>query len=64
MSLAVRNVLVVDDDERILAMYKRCFDGSGSSLRVETSAPLIAGRGQPMDAAVLILHIGHRRRSR
>ena len=26
MSLAVRNVLVVDDDERILAMYKRSFD--------------------------------------
>ena len=59
MSKAVRNVLVVDDDERILAMYKRCFE---EPWRVHCASNVPAGqvlaREQPIDAAVLDLHVG------
>jgi len=59
MSLAVRNVLVVDDDERILAMYKRSFD---EAWRVHCASNVPAAqalaRTQPFEAAVLDLHVG------
>jgi two-component system response regulator RegA len=59
MSSAVRNVLVVDDDERIVAMYKRCFDAGWrvhGALDVGSALALI--RAQPLDAAVVDLHLG------
>jgi two-component system response regulator RegA len=59
MSLAERNVLVVDDDERILAMYKRSFD---EEWRVHCAsnvpAAQVLARAQTFDAAVLDLHVG------
>ena len=59
MSLPVRNVLVVDDDERILAMYKRSFD---DEWRVHCASNVPAAqalaRSQTFDAAVLDLHVG------
>ena len=59
MSLAARNVLVVDDDERILAMYKRCFDEPWlTHCASNVPAAQALARGQPMDAAVLDLHVG------
>ena len=57
--MAVRNVLVVDDDERIVAMYKRSFDGGWrvhGAIDISTAFAIV--REQPLDAAVLDLHIG------
>jgi two-component system response regulator RegA len=59
MSLAARNVLVVDDDERILAMYKRSFDDEWKvhcASNVADAQKL--GREHRFDAAVLDLHVG------
>jgi len=59
MSSAVRNVLVVEDDERIVTMYRRSFDATWcvhSALDVDSAFALL--REQPFDAAVLDLHVG------
>lgn len=59
MQAEVRNVLVVDDDERILGMYKRCFD---ETCEVHPASGLAAAlaltEAHLFDAAVLDLHIG------
>jgi two-component system response regulator RegA len=54
-----RHVLVVDDDETILGMYKRCFDASWTVHPASTiEAATEIARGQPLDGAVLDLHVG------
>jgi two-component system response regulator RegA len=59
MQAELRNVLVVDDDERILAMYKRCFDAGWKVHSAATLAEALAlAQSQHFDAAVLDLHIG------
>jgi two-component system response regulator RegA len=57
--MAVRNVLVVDDDERIVAMYKRSFDGGWRVHgAVDIGSAFAILRAQPLDAAVFDLHVG------
>jgi len=59
MQSVMRHVLVVDDDERILAMYKRCFDGAWAvhcANTVEAAADV--AKGTRLDAAILDLHVG------
>lgn len=59
MSSAARNVLAVDDDERIVAMYKRSFDvGWKVHGALDVSAAFAVLREQPLDAAVVDLHVG------
>lgn len=59
MSAAVRNVLAVDDDERIVAMYKRSFDtGWKVHGALDIGSAFEVLRAQPLDAAVVDLHIG------
>ncbi len=59
MQSVLRQVLVVDDDERILTMYRRCFDATwqvhcASSVQ---AASRIAEETH-LDAAILDLHVG------
>ena len=59
MSSAVRNVLVVDDDERIVAMNKRSFDaGWKVHGAADPASAFGVMREQPIDAAVVDLHLG------
>jgi two-component system response regulator RegA len=59
MQSEVRNVLVVDDDERILTMYKRCFDAGWKVHSAATlTDALTLAETERFDAAVLDLHIG------
>jgi two-component system response regulator RegA len=54
-----REVLVVDDDPRILAMYRRSFDDEWTIHCAESiEAGLQIGLKRPLDAAVLDLHVG------
>ena len=65
MQAELRNVLVLDDDERILSMYKRCFDGSWKVHSASTtSEALTLAQSHRIDAAVLDLQSEHRHRSR
>lgn len=59
MQSVMRQVLVVDDDERILSMYKRCFDATWQVHCASTlnAAARIAEETR-LDAAILDLHVG------
>lgn len=59
MSSAARNVLAVDDDERIVAMYKRSFEaGWKVHGALDVGSAFAVLREQQLDAAVVDLHIG------
>ena len=59
MQSVMRHVLVVDDDERILAMYKRCFDGAWAVHCANTvEAAGHVAKDTPLEAAILDLHVG------
>jgi two-component system response regulator RegA len=59
MQAELRNVLVLDDDERILSMYKRCFDSGWKVHSASTTSEALAlAQSNRIDAAVLDLHIG------
>jgi two-component system response regulator RegA len=59
MQAELRNVLVLDDDERILSMYTRCFDSSWKVHSASTTSEALAlSQSHRIDAAVLDLHIG------
>jgi len=59
MQSVLRHVLVVDDDERILAMYRRCFDATWS-VHCAGTVPIAQAiaKHTRLDAAILDLHVG------
>jgi two-component system response regulator RegA len=55
----VKSILVVDDDERLLVMYRRAFDRVGKVLAAESAAEAIAlAKQEPVQIAVVDLHLG------
>ncbi|MBV8757961.1 MAG: response regulator [Deltaproteobacteria bacterium] len=55
----MKTVLVVDDDERLLVMYRRAFDKLGKVLVAATPADAIAlAKHEPVHIAVVDLHLG------
>ncbi len=55
----MKSILVVDDDERLVVMYRRAFDRVGKVLAASSPAEAIAlAKEEPVQIAIVDLHLG------